>query len=382
MSKRVEIITLHTSPNYGSCLQAYATVRAFEKIGWDAEIIDYWRANNLLSAKADIFLGCFPLSVLTPVFNVVPSLKKSLIGLVKSRLKKQEAPFERFREERLTLSPLRYESYEDLEVNYPKGDVYCTGSDQVWNSVWNDGFDKAMVLSFVSGPERKISFSSSIGQEDISSVEKKEMQKALQEYSSISLREESGVELVRSLGFPQAKQVLDPTLMLTKEDWRLVASRPEHRLPEKYLLVYQLNKNDVFAGCARKISKELNLPIVALCHMPHSKMKGAMNIVLPEVVDFLGLFLGATFVLTDSFHGTAFSLNFEVPFLTIPPDRFSTRIDSILRLVGAEDRLISNPHDINGINLTDMGSLDFRAVGDRLDSERKRSFAFLEDALA
>lgn len=281
----------------------------------------------------------------------------------------------RFRNDYLNETKL-YLDEKRIAADPPIADAYCTGSDQVWNSIWNDGFEAPLYLTWAPEGKPRIAFAASIGREKLDEWEKPLMADALKKYEAISMREISGVRLLKELGVENVELVLDPTLMLLKQDWEKIATYSS--VPEGgYILSYQLNQSDKFVRYAQELGKRLDLPVVKICYRKKHRQAGAINLVAPEVTDFLGLFLKASCVVTDSFHATAFSLNFEKPFVSIAPNRFSTRIKSILELTGTEERLLDDFSDFELM----VRSIDFKRVASRLDEAREGTMGFLCRAL-
>lgn len=371
----IGLITMHNIANYGSCLQTYATQKVFESIGWSTIVIDYCRPNNTLQFLTNQAFEGKRLARLEPLWNSMPALKHMASKPISSYLFRYGAPFRRFRGVYLNETNETYFSCDELKSNPPLADVYCTGSDQVWNSVWNGGFDQSYYLTWVPGEKPRVAYSSSIGRENLDEWEEKPMRRALRRYAAISVREESAVRVLAKLGI-KSTLVLDPTLMLNDSDWGQIATRPKQSL-DGYILVYQLNPNDNFSNYASMVSKELGLPLVKLCYRGKDRQKGAINIVSPEVTDFLGLFFNASYVITDSFHATAFSLNFQKPFVSIAPNRFSTRITSVLELTGTSNRLLRNKEDISLM----LRPIDFDYARQVLEAKREESLDFLRCAL-
>ncbi len=370
----VGIITLHDVANYGSCLQAYATQQVFKKLGWGSVIIDYHRPNNRPEAHIRSFFKRRGFSENSVLFKTVSSQPASFV--FRRYYLRRGRVFEQFRKQYLSLTSPYY-SEEELEQNPPIADIYCTGSDQVWNSVWNEGFEKPLFLEWVPASVPRIAFSASIGREVLDEWEKPLMQSALKKYSAISMREISGVKLLSELGLGDVSLVLDPTLMLVENEWSRVATF-QRNLPEKYILSYQLNPNDLFVKYTQRLSEALGVAVVKICYRKRDRQHGAINLLMPKVTDFLGLFLNASCVVTDSFHATAFSLNFEKPFISIAPSRFSTRIKSILDLTNTKDRLLSDYSDIELMNR----SIDFVDVRNQLSDARNKTMAFLKSSLS
>lgn len=374
--KTVCYITLHTTPNYGSCLQAYATQSVFENLGWQPLLVDYWRKVNQSSYLVDKSFKFGRLSSLSAFWARTPQCVRRLIyRAYDSTLERQRRPFRSFQKAMLHKTT-RYLSVEQLASKPPRADVYCTGSDQVWNSTWNDGFDDALFLSWAPAGKPRIAFAASIGKSCLEEWEKPQTKDALSRYDAISMREASGVRILEDLGFANVSLVLDPTLLLSKEEWERVSTIPEG-LPENYILVYQLNPDERFTEYVKRLSSGMGVPLVKVCYRKNERLKGATNLVMPEVTDFIGCFLHSACIVTDSFHATAFSLNFEKPFVSISPGRFSTRLESILELTGLKERLLT---DFDQIDLMER-PIDFESARVGLSVKRDETLEFLRNAL-
>lgn len=376
MGKTIGLITLHTTPNYGSCLQTYATQKTFSCLGWDTVVIDYYRKNNLPENAVEKAFNGRRLQKYQLLFRKAPFIKKILALPMGVLVKRQRRPFDDFRSRYLNLSKLRYSSPEALSECPPEADVYCTGSDQVWNSIWNCGFEEPYYLTFAPEDKKKIAYSASIGREEVDEWEKPLMKTCLEKYAAISMRETSGVHVLNDLGLSDVELVLDPTLMLDIDDWKEIATYKQ--VPSgDYILVYQLNKSQDLVSYVSALSNKYSLPIVKISYGVYDVQKNANTVIAPSVTDFVGFFMNASYVVTDSFHATAFALNFEKPFVSISPERFSTRITNILQLTETEDRLVKNFDDLDLLKKP----IDFSKVKDRLNNKRCESLRFLTRAL-
>lgn len=373
---KAAIITLHTVSNYGSCLQTYATQTIFEELGYEVEIVDYYRKDNLPENAVEKAFNGRRLSRHRHLFDRFPWIKAMASVPMKTIVDCQRRTFNNFRSRYLSLSKRMYRSAEELELNPPQADVYVTGSDQVWNSVWNNGFETPFYLTFAPAGKKRIAFAASIGRESIDDWERPLMIEALKKYDAISMRESSGVAILQELGFTETELVLDPTLMLDRAAWSKMATMHK-KLKQPYILVYQLNKSPEFMAYCELVSKTYDIPLIKISYGIYDVMKTGKTLIAPPVTDFVGLFLNASYVITDSFHATAYALNFEVPFTAIAPERFSTRIKSVLALTGTEDRLLE---DNTNPSLFQM-PIDFDHVREALQEKRDSSMAFLERAL-
>lgn len=369
----VGVITLHNSPNYGSCLQTYATQRVFNALGAETSVIDYYRYDAIPENETERALNGQLASKL-PVFRI-PGVKALARVPVSRMVARRSAPLNEFRRSALSLTPRKYYSAKELEADPPACDVYCTGSDQVWNSKWNGGFERAFYLSFVPEGKKRIAYAASIGKSALEDWEIPLMREALLRYSAISVREEEAVDLLDSIGIHGAVPVIDPTLMLSPAEWQAASDGWEPDDP--YILLYQLNRNPDFDAYAQRVSKATGLPVVRIAYGVHERRKGETAIICPSVERFLSLFYGAKLVLTDSFHGTAFSVNLGKPFVSVSPGRFSGRIAGFLGMVGLDGRYLEDIHDTR---LADE-PVDFSAAQRVLKERRDEARKFLVQAI-
>lgn len=358
---KASIITLHYINHYGSVLQTYATCRVFEKAGIEAEIIDYIRPN----AKESEFIE--------NALKVKNISKYSLKGLLYSIVKRIEAERIRrvcnvFRKTNIPLTRF-YGSYKELCADPPVADIYCTGSDQTWNSVYNGGLLPAYYLRFAPKNKTKIGYAVSIGMDRFPPEEEIRAKKYINEYSAISVRENSAIPTLCDLGYNCVIQVVDPTLMLCRKEWEPFISKKLVR--EKYILIYKLNNLPEMEDFAEKLSKKTGCRIVRVSYyLFHMKNRGKM-FWSPPVEDFLSLIDNAEYVITDSFHGLAFSLNFHKEFYAFMPGQYSSRLTSILSLTGTESRLVKN------IDKYDTTPIDYEKVDTVLEKERKKALRYI-----
>ncbi len=373
MPKKIGIITLHNSPNYGSCLQTYATQVVFSRLGATPEVIDYYRKDAIPANEVDRALNG-QLVKKMPIFKV-PGMKQLARIPVSRMVERRRAPLDEFRRGRLALTKDHYYSYEELCANPPEADIYCTGSDQVWNSTWNGGFDKAFYLGFAPEGKRRIAYAASIGKGQLEDWEAEPMREALSAYSHISVREQEAAEILDSIGVHGAVPVVDPTLMLRDADWREICDGWVS--PESYILVYQLNRNPEFDRYVQDVAKATGLKVLRIAYGVHERRAGETAVVCPTLGRFLSLFLGAEVVVTDSFHGTAYSVNLGKRFVSITPGRFAGRIANLLSMTGLEDHVLGDFRDTGVADLT----YDAGAVQAVLDGKRAEAEAFLVRAL-
>ena len=357
---RVAIVTLHRVYNYGSVLQAYATQKLFEKRGHDAIIIDYitpqrtkWRLFWEKGADGQS-------SIIYRIAKIGSLILK-------------EKTFGRFVRTRLNLTK-KYITSEDLEKAPPKADIYVTGSDQTWNSQYNEGIDRGFFLDFIPEESRRIAFVSSFGKTELDKGEIGETKRLLSRYEKISVREDSAVKIVRDLGLDSPVHLVDPTLMLDKEEWMKITS--PRLVKEPYLILMLLYNEDNHATeYARKIADEKGLILVKISWELKKPPFVDQLFTHRSPSDFLSLFLYADFVVTNSFHGLAFSLNMQKQFVIVPRTEFNSRIESLLRLVGQSDRLVTSQE--NAI-IESRETIDYSQIDICIKKEREKAVEFLD----
>lgn len=363
---KIAVITLHRIFNYGSVFQAYATQKLLEEKGNEVVIIDYIPKQR--SLKRMLFAPA------PKGYNNITAWVYKLLRSVSILLK--ELTFTSFLKKNLSLTH-KYRDINQLKCDIPIADVYVTGSDQTWNSKYNEGIDRCFYLDFVPEKSKRISFVSSFGATSISESEKLLIKNYLKKYSALSVREDSAQSILFSLGFKESKWLIDPTLQIEKKVWYKLASK---RLVKKpYLILMLLYSEDNGATeYARKIADCKGLELIKLSWdiKKDSNIDKLMTHRKPE--DFLSLFYYADFVVTNSFHGTAFSINFEKEFVVVPRDEFNSRIESLLYLTGLSNRMITNIDE--AINAS-FHKIDYIPVRKIINNERKRADEFLSESI-
>lgn len=282
---------------------------------------------------------------------------------------------QKFLKKNINLTQKSYYSHDELLAEIPKADIYVTGSDQVWNSIWNNGIEKPYFLEYAPEGKRRIAFAASIGKSAWDEDEKEITREMLKKYSYISMREKSGVELLKELGI-ESTFILDPTLMLNKEKWKEIEKPIKQSKP--FLLIYQLNPNTEMDKYAVELAKKNNWEIIRISYGYSGRQEAGKCFVCPPVEELLWCWDNAACVLTDSFHATAFSLNLGTDFISVLPNRFGTRLTSILELTGTEHRCLKDFSDFDIVNK----KIDHGKVQEILQEERKKGMEFLKKALS
>ena len=372
--KRIGIITILKVNNYGAELQAYALQAILKKLGYDVEIIDYLfyknKGHRITKRSKPLFKFSYKKKISEIIYPIITKLKEFKLGRCNRRIER----FEQFHQKYTSLTR-SFVTIEDLYSDCPIYDVYISGSDQIWNPGIYSSI-KPYFLDFAYLGKRRIAYASSFGVESLPHDTHSFYREMLSKFDAIGVREKSGVKIINSLGL-NAKNVLDPTLLLNREDWQLV-SETTIEVPSKYVLVYEITPSTYINSVALEISNQLQLPIVRICRSASKEDKGSINVIDAGPSEFIALMLNATMVITNSFHGTAFAINFQKPFFVVAPKRKDNNCRQIdlLNLFDLSDRILQEGDSVpTGIEI------DYLKVSSKLEKERKDSLDFLINAI-
>jgi hypothetical protein len=371
---RTGLLTIHSIENYGSVLQAYATQRVLDEVVEASDIIDYRYPTEL--HRSTISTRRRVQSSVLARGNAF--LKDLLPGRQYTQYvdRYQEAKRDWFR-----LSS-RYETRQELS-RADHYDAYVVGSDQVWHPR-TVGPDPSFFLDFAPSTKLRIAYASSFGSLSIPANLHEYYRTGLRSLDAISVREESGVRLVRGLTGREPDLVLDPTLMLGAEQWQAEAVAPPS-VGRPYILCYGSNPgSDYMERLALEIQRFTGWSVIRLNGKFHNAFNRKIRYVLnagPR--EWLGYMANASLVLGQSFHATAFALNFERPFISLlrgDSDHDARQVE-FLDSVGLGDSVVTE-----GQPLPNPRGLALEANYDRahaiLGERRERSVGFLRKVLA
>lgn len=365
---KIALLTIHNANNYGAILQTFAMQEVLKRYG-EVEIINY--RNRHISRSFDLI-------------RLKPDLH-GLLGFGKDilRLKPRYKVIKKFRKF-IAQSLILTDEVSSLDLaNGACGiyDVYVAGSDQIWNPncVNASGrLDTTYFLDFVGPVSKKISYASSMGGYIYNEIEEGLARGFLKTFEKVSVREKSTQRYLAHLIQSEVEHVLDPSLLLNKEEWiNQISDAEGSQLNEPYILLYTVPKVDLVRKAVSFFSKKLGLKVIAIDQglWAGAKVDQLIRDAGPE--DFLRLFANAKFVITDSFHGTCFALNFEKPFVAISPGKHSNRVESLLNEVGAKNRLVNVESDL--LRIPD--EIDYTKVSLKLELKRKQAFNYLSNSL-
>jgi hypothetical protein len=363
---KISLITIHNANNYGAVLQAYATKKILSQYG-EVCTIDY--DNRFLNHHLDIFR--FDMSV-----HGFKMLVHDLLRLP-YRLK-AIGRFKNFIKSTMNLTQ-KLTSDELMQGKAGNFDIYISGSDQIWNPeiVSKDKFiDPIFFLSFAKKGSKKLSYASSIGHHIYTENEKKEVSKLLEDFKLITTRESDGVKKLQEI-LPSSDiyHVLDPTLLLSKEEWLKVLEVKLQESKKKYILVYSVPRTELIQKAIDYCAEKLNMKVVAIDQMlfPLSN-KVDVHVKDAGPKEFVELYANASFVITDSFHGTCFAVNFGKAFVSVSAGKRANRIISLLTLLNINERLVNSEDDFQNIEF----DIDYCKVLDSLNEARKKSLRILD----
>ena len=381
MEIKIGVITILKVNNYGAELQAYATQKIFELLGADSEIIDYLFYKNpghkKTKASAPVFSHSFKKRVKEWLYPIICKLKS--LGQTEAK-QRRDARFEQFHAENTKLSDC-YSSLDALTSAKLDYDILVSGSDQVWNPGNYTSLDPYF-LNFGPVEAKRIAYASSFGVAEIPDYAVNYYKKSLVKYHAIGVRENTAVDLINSLTGQTAEWVLDPTLLLTHEQWMEVA-KPVVNIPSTpYILIYELGNVSYIKQLALYLSGETGMPIVRICQNAcrEDVEKDIVNIIDAGPAEFLYLFDKAHVVVTNSFHGSAFSINFNKQFYTVVPKGKSnnSRQISLLKLFHYESCLIQENDDFPIFRDMSTMKKESRAL---LTVERNKSINFIKKTI-
>lgn len=377
--KKIGIVTTPRELNYGAVLQAYALQDVISNYGYDTKLI-WW--SNQKKTRRDI--RCLKiLGMLMKIIRHPTLLRRTLYtyghSFSKEYSKESIIKFDEFENKYLNIDFKNY--YQMYSFAYSSDcKAIIAGSDQIWNS-YAMYVDPFYYLRFVP-KDKRIAYAPSFGKNDIPQYNRKRIKKYMQGFTKISVREESGKKILYDLIHKSVPVVLDPSLLLKSFEWERLESYVE--TPTKYVLMYFLDEpNKESIRILKKIVNQYKMPIIV---MPYRfeiyKEFKSVEFVDAGPSDFLYLIHHAEFVLTDSFHGTAFSINYKKEFLVFDRQYGNnqtqiSRITDLLNKFGLLNRFIFQTNETIG----KIEKIDYSEMDRILEKERIFSINYLSDFL-
>ena len=345
---KIALMTIYHVPNYGSVLQAYATQTLLESLGHDCRIIKYRYPNEYH----------YSMGRRRPTLK--DRLREKVYYLIgKYAYNRKDKKLNSFRNKHYKFTK-EYSHLNKLKSeNWNTYDLFVVGSDQVWKSKYNYG-DTAFLLSFLPENKRRISIASSFATSTIPDNMRARYKKHLAKFASLSVRENNGIDIInKELAIDkQVSVILDPTLLLSKKEWLETIPRSSFKKEKKYILLYMityaLEPRPYIFNVLKHLQTLDDYEIIAL--EGYTPAEEAEGVVMTDKTDatineFIDLFANADIVVTSSFHGTAFAINFGIPLVSIVPgDKGDDRQSTLLENLGLHQCITPIGADFENIN--------------------------------
>lgn len=362
----VSVLTIHFGVNYGSVLQTYAMGKTLENMGYSYKLIDYvpnrYNSWTLVSKNKK---SKYPFFIILAYF-IFNTPKREY----------QRYIFRNFLKKNVNLSR-KYKTGQELKNAKPKADVYLVGSDQVWNYDYNDYGDYTYLFDFLDEEDKRISYAASIGKDELNKDEIVPFQNHLSKFKKILVREDNAVDILNCLDI-KADHVLDPSFFLDKEEWYKII-KPVEKCKNKYIAIYVMdNLYSDLINIADSIAKKNNWEIHVVTFKKTKDNRVDKEYIFLRPFEFLDVIKNAEFVVTNSFHGTAFSVNFNKQFIAVGKSNYNSRMKSLLKMFDLEDRFVSLKEKESSISLKEI---DYNVVNIKLDAWRKKSINMLQEGL-
>lgn len=369
---KIGILTLNTHNNYGNRLQNYALKEVLLKYADVVDTIWFEKNNCLLSKK---------------IWNAKNIIKYILNWKdIRSYLNKyyisdciREYNIKTFSDKYI---PIKYDFCIKKSLN-EEYDYFIIGSDQVWNpNLWGySNNEKDFFLNFADSNKR-IAYAASFGIEKVPSNKEDLFKNGLNNMKAISVREQEGAKIVKELINKDVPVVIDPTMLLTQDEWHNMAEKPDWYNGEKYILTYFLGKSFKYKNLNNiilKLSKEKGWKVYNLLD------RDSFDMYVSTVEEFIYLIEHAELICADSFHATVFSILMKRPFLVVncnnnEKNDMSSRIYTLLSLFKLNDRFLTIENDRN-LSVEDIFKMDYSKIDEILNIERKKAIAYIKTSL-
>lgn len=355
--KKVGIVTFHQALNYGAKLQAYALQKFLDSIGIENDIIDYTCRFMYTRLIRPIRVG---------KKHKLKSFVRSLITMKQVGIDRRKSV--QFRQKYMKLSrPFDAVSIKEAADDYS---LFIAGSDQVWSPDCV-GFDKVYFLDFAK-PEQKYSYAASIAVKELPEEKKGEYKRLLSDFQLFSVREKSAANIIKELLSREAEINIDPTLLLTAQQWDEMASSP---ICEPYIFLFNVKKSIRLIEYAKELSHKTGLRIYYLQKERIHRVKGVTYLDPVMANEFVGLIKNAEYVCTNSFHATAFSVIYRKKFaveLDVQGGR-NIRSEELLNILGIKNHEIKKNFSPNPDE-----PVDWKNVEKVLTRQRDKSISYFD----
>lgn len=326
--KKALLTTIFRVPNFGSVLQAYATQCIVESMGYECWVLNYDHNKGEWAKRHGVKSG-----------NLKNRIGR-LLGLKSSHRKANK--LNAFINNNLRLTR-KYSCFSEIQKNEGSAyDVYIAGSDQIWNTKYTN-CDPIFLLEHADITKKRISIASSFATDKLDNKYENQFKKLLAKFDGVSVREAHGVDICKSLGVINTTLILDPTLLLSAKQWSRLMGDDKGCNSESYILLYMwcyaFEPRPKIFEALRYWQQKMGCKIVALEGYSDCQCENALNLEIADatdssITDFLHYFANASLVVTSSFHGTAFAVNYGIPLISVIPEGGDDRQFSLLEKLG------------------------------------------------
>lgn len=363
--EKIAILTFHRPLNYGAVLQAVATYRMLEKSNYQPLLIDYRHPRIEKSRQL------FDLEKEYPPYKNLKNLVKGVLRFETEKIRGKR--FDEFiRNNTLLSKPC--EQDEQLRDATKNIDILLVGSDLVWNCDIDKDLNKVFFLTFDDGTNKlKCSYASSLGTSIIPQEYEERYKNYLSSFTHISVREKTAKILLERITEKQISVVLDPTLMIDKSEWEQLEKYV--KVPDKYIVCYILEFTPEVIEVIKRVEDYFQLPVVYFTRDTVYGKRGVSKYKYGPA-EFLYILHHAEFVLTNSFHGTVFSILYRRDFATIPHSTRGSRMKDLLSEFGMSDRLIKNGFDFEILRKNRLKT-NFSDFDNKLEKLKAKSMEYI-----
>ena len=366
--KKIRITTFHRAHNYGAILQAYALQKFLEENNEaDVKFINYENEKIEKQYRVFKFFGRNPIKLAKQLVENILYFRKNLI---------RYNEFNKFSNNKLKVTKRVYKKADEIEEN---ANVYITGSDQVWNPKIVGELSDVYTLNFAKEGTKKISYAASVG--DANEIKKNEkiFKEKLSGFNEISVREEDAKTELEKIIDKQIEVVLDPTMLITKEEWQ-AEIKNEKKIEQKYILAYVVQEDKEFVKIVNYLSEKTGLKVI---HFSNKNL-GINNVLKSAYTDgplkFLKYIKDAEYIVGTSFHATVFSIIFNKKFFVVPHRKTGARVINLIKKIGIEQK-----RDFS--TLEEFKNIDFnleenwKKINEKILEEREKSIKWLKNAI-
>lgn len=376
----VALLTFHFVRNFGGVWQAYGLAQTIKDLGGNPNFVDYQPSH--VESGAPFRFGASrsaAIANLTAAYQRGQRLRSRLFGDAK-----QAERFKEFRKSCLPISSPRFNSIDELRSNPPAADAYIVGSDQIWHRSKQFGFDPTYYLDFPTGTAKRYSYAASFGSSTANEQETGFLRAWLSTFDGVSVREHSGMEYVRQVTGMEASLHCDPSILQGCSITALASecNLERFRLPDRHVAVYALRSSLGINETARFAGKQFDASVIEM-HSTRINPVQSDGDAFPGPIEWVAMLMRSKAVVTNSFHGTIFSILFQRPFVTLSVGGKKTpmddRVRNLLRQCGLESRFCQ---DSNAAAEVLLQPIDWQHALHAIESLRDTAKQYLSGIIA